>query len=143
MARGGIGSAHTIQPVEITINNKKGLSISYGSIILRTTLDGVEYDMESWGWFVHRVGLVDLASGPEWKVLSLQFIYDRDSLLPTHPVHSSPPVIESGPETRQSYKYLQWVLTKRGYSIPNDLPGTDREETRKKLLDACEKWLKS
>ena len=143
MAAGGIQSAHSIQPVEVTINNRKALTISYGSIILRCKFDEVEYDMESWGRWVSRQAWVALPSGPEWKMVSLEFIYDRDSIIPAIPFHGPPMVIDIRPGARESYKYLEWFLVKRGYSIPDNCPGTDIRESVTKLLAKNEKWLQS
>jgi hypothetical protein len=143
MAAGGIKSAHSIQPVEVTINETKALTISYGSIILRCDFDGVEYDMESWGRWVSRQACVALPSGSEWKMLSLEFIYDRDSIIPAMPHRDMPIAIDIRPDARESYKYLEWFLVKRGYSIRDNCPGTDIKETVTELLAKNERWLYS
>ena len=142
MAESGTYSAHTFQPVEIHFDGSgtKALALSTGSVTIRLTVEGVEYDMVSWVRFISRVQKFDEAG---WRLVTLEAIYDRDSVAPTKPGVGSgqpPPVIDTT-GYRASYKYLTWALTLRGYKIAQDLPGTDDEKTMKKCLDESYNWL--
>lgn len=143
MASNGTASAHTIQPVDIHINGNKSLSISTGSVSIRVTLDEVEYDMVSWVIFVSRLSQVEESGGLEWRLMTLEAIYDRDSIVTTKPTNGPMAVIEPSPAARASYKYLDWVLSRRGYSISKDLPGTDVKESMESLMDKSYMWLRS
>ena len=143
MASSGTYSAHTFSPVEVQFNESrtKGIAFSTGSVTIRLTYEEVEYDVVSWVRFVSKVQKLENVG---WRLLSLEAIYDRDSLVPTKPIagSSQPPVIETA-SSRASYKYLTWALTLRGYNIAQDLPGTDDKKSMKKCLDAANKWLTS
>ena len=141
MASSGTASAHTIQPVEVKLNKNKALVISTGSVNIRSTLDELECDVVSWVRFVSQLARVDGPSGLEWKFLTLECIYDRDSVVPTRPLKDHSLVIQTHPEARASYKYLEWVLARRGYTIGKDLPGTDDEPGVKRLIERNEQWL--
>ena len=134
-------SAHTFSPVEVQFNESrtKGIAFSTGSVTIRLAYDGVEYDVVSWLRFVSKVQKLEDVG---WRLLSLEAIYDRDSLIPTSPIAGSslPPVIDTT-SSRASYKYLTWALTLRGYNVSQDLPGTDDEKRMKKCLDAAYGWL--
>jgi hypothetical protein len=58
MASSGTASAHSIQLVEIKINNNKALAISTIMINLRVTIDEIEYNMVSWGRHVTKLARV-------------------------------------------------------------------------------------
>ena len=141
MASSGTFSSHTFSPIEVQFNKSrtKGIAFSTGSVTIRLTHEGVEYDMVSWVRFVSKVQKFEDVG---WRLLSLEAIYDRDSLVPTRPMDESskPPVMVTA-NSRASYKYLTWALTLRGYHIAQDLPGTDDEESMKACLDAVYSWL--
>ena len=143
MASSGTYSSHTFSPVEVQFNESrtKGIAFSTGSVTIRLTYEGVEYDIVSWLQFVSKVQKLENVG---WRLLSLEAIYDRDSLVPTKPISGSsqPPVINTA-SSRASYKYLTWALTLRGYNIPQDRPGTDDKESMKKCLNAAYSWLNS
>lgn len=107
-------------------------------------LDGYDFDIASHVWFVSRLVKIPTEKGEEWRMLGFSAIYDRDTIVPSAPL---PPGYEFKidiPEgTRESYKYLTWVLEQRGYAIARDLPGTDDEASKQKLLDETEAWLRS
>lgn len=141
MALSGTQSAHIFSPIEVQFNESrtKGVALSTGSVTIRSTHQEIEYDMVSWTRFVSKVQKLEHVG---WRMLSLEAIYDRDSLVPTKPIAKSSqlPVIDTS-KSRASYKYLTWALTLRGYSIAQDLPGTDSEKSMKKFLDATDSWL--
>ena len=142
MASSGTYSAHTFSLVEVQFNElrTKGIAFSTGSVTIRLMYEGVEYDIVSWVRFVSKVEKLDNVG---WRLLSLEAIYDRDSLAPTKPIiagPSQPPVIDTA-SSRASYKFLTWALTLRGYNIAQDLPGTDDKKSMMNCLDAAYSWL--
>lgn len=137
-----VSSTHSIQPVNIEINGDKALAFSYGHITLRFSENDKEYDMVSWGWWIHRTVKLQGASGRNWTLVAMRFMYDRDSITPTCPTPG--PTLEIHPDdgARKSYKYLDWVLTRRGYSISRELAGTDDPSSIEKLRAQEHQWLK-
>ncbi|KAK6365283.1 hypothetical protein LTS17_011516 [Exophiala oligosperma] len=73
---GRVSLTHSIQPVDVKINNDRALIVSYGHITLRFTEQDQEYDMISWGWWIHRA--VRLESRQQsWLLTAMRFIYNR------------------------------------------------------------------
>jgi len=113
---------------------------SYGEIIGRAMLDGIDYDMRSSGTFI--VKLIRLSG--EWKIVSLECVYDKDNLVPIQAQKSLPggPLEIDFP--RESYKGLAYVLQKLGgYRIDENLPGFDRPEKALELLEKSRNWVKT
>ncbi|KAF9885861.1 hypothetical protein FE257_012333 [Aspergillus nanangensis] len=136
MVIGGTGAVHTISPVELHVNGDKALSESSGAISIRFYHDGVEYDVVSFTRFISRLECVD----GEWKLLTLDVIYDRDYIMPTVP-SSKPvdlPLFKGG---RESYKCVAWVLSQKGFSVKQDLPGVDDPLACTRLMEDQFKWL--
>lgn len=134
-----VASTHSMQPVDVKINADRALVMSYGHITLRFTEQDQEYDMISWGWWIHRA--VHLESQQRWLLTAMRFIYNRDSIVPVAPGPKSVLDIELGPDTRPSCKYLEWTLTRRGYAISKTLVGTDQPDGVKVLRAQEDTWL--
>lgn len=136
MATGGTGAVHTIRPVEIHINGNKALSESTGSISIRFRHNGLQYDCVSSTRFISRLECVD----GEWKLLTLDAIYDRDYIMPTLPSSGSVdlPLPKDG---RESYKCVAWVLSQKGFEVKQDLPGVDDTPSCTRLMEEHLEWL--
>ena len=138
-----VASTHFIQPVDVQVQGDRALATSYGHITLRFSENGNEYDMVSWGWWIHRARKISNSSDSIWKLLSLRFIYDRDSITPTCPLRGPALEVDLDPGARKSYKYLNWVMTRRQYKISGDLAGTDNPSSVEKLKSQEQVWLDS
>ena len=138
-----VASTHFIQPVDIQVQRDRALATSYGHITLRFSENGDEYDMVSWGWWIHRARKISNQSDSTWKLLSLRFIYDRDCITPTCPLRGLALEVDLDPDARKSYKYLDWVMTRRQYKISRDLAGTDSPSSVEKLKSQEQTWLDS
>lgn len=135
MVTGGTGAVHTISPVEIHRHGKKALSESTGSISIRFKHDGAYFDCVSYNRFISRLELV----GDEWKLLSLEAIYDRDFITPVIPQKT---VQFHFPEnSRESYRCISWVLSHQGFVVKQDLPGVDDSTSCAQLMEANLTWL--
>ena len=136
MSQGGIGAIHMINPVEIHMRGRKALSESTGNIQIRTRYGDAEYDLVSWTRFISRLS----KTTDGWKLLTLEAIYDRDTLTPVVPIPAAVMKLDDL-GARTSYKCLSWVMSGRGYKIKQDLPGTDRPESVAKLMKSALNWL--
>ncbi|KAH7215513.1 hypothetical protein DER44DRAFT_654886 [Fusarium oxysporum] len=135
MVTGGTGAMHTICPVDIHLNGTKALSESTGSISIRFQHSGIEYDCVSFTRFISCLELVH----NEWKLLSLQAIYDRDTIVPVVPRELQD--VSFVQDARQSYKCIDWVLSRKGFKIKQDLPGTDKPAMSERLMKERLDWL--
>ena len=142
---GRVFSRHLIQPVDAQINSDKALIISYGHVVLRAAIGHTneEYDVFAWGWWYHRACLVKLLDGcTDWKLTSMRFVYDRDSLVPLEPYGATKlEKIKFDVDARPSYKYLGWMLAQLEYPFSKTLAGTDQPSTIVKLREEEENWL--
>lgn len=135
MATGGTGAVHTICPIEIHLNGDKALTESTGSILIRFEYQGKQYDCLSFTRFISRLEKFD----GEWKLLTLEAIYDRDSITSVLP--SAPVDFGFAPGSRESYKCIGWLLSQRGFKIKQDLPGLDNPSSCVKFMDESFRWL--
>jgi hypothetical protein len=157
---------HNLTPIEVHFNDNnnptRALTESVASISVRVEdrQTGTKFEIVSWGRFVSRVERIfpkntnDSTAGglQQWKILTLEVIYIRDSITP---VVSIPGELQGqkkiklleefeteSKNIRESYRCLGWALSKRGYKISPDLPGVDRPETVTRFMDEGFRWLR-
>lgn len=146
MANGGTTSSHNIQPADVQINNDKAFVVSTGSINIRVEFDGVEYELISSMRLLTRLERVPVSETlREWLIIRVEIIYDRDYIIPTSPITGQQPAIQTAKGARPSYKFLDYVLSRQGFSINKNLAGTDEagREAAASLLAESEHWLAS
>lgn len=142
MVASGTVSSHTIQPAEVEINGDKALAASMGSVAVRAVVDDAEYEMISLVRFYSRLCHYKTDSDSTWKLLTLEAVYDRDYVIPIDfGAKRSTAAIELPPGARESYKYLDWMLGKRGFTIARDLPGLDDKKSVQKVIGDAQAWL--
>ncbi|PYH80325.1 hypothetical protein BO82DRAFT_433504 [Aspergillus uvarum CBS 121591] len=137
MSARGTGAVHTICPIEVHLNGDKeqALTESTGSISIRFVYEGRQYDCVSYTRFISRLQIVD----GQWKLLTLEAIYDRDNIVPVLP--GAPADFHIAHETRESYKCISWLLARKGFKIKEDLPGGDYPASCEKLMREGFEWL--
>lgn len=171
MANKGQLAMHTIQPVDIVVNGPKAFAQSVGTISTRFTREGLDYDLVSHCRLLSRLECVGVAeemtgeglesdsgsSSPsaesinekrtsrdgKWKMLSLEIIYLQDNIIPVIPtaIAADGEILKSIAKNRKSYQLLSWVMQAKGYAINGQLPGVDRPETTRELLERNEEWV--
>jgi len=99
-------------------------------------LNGVEYDASSLATFLAKLVRLD----GEWKIISLECIYDKDNLIQVvgggvpHPLDLEFP--------RESYRCLGYILkVLGGREIDLNLPGYDRPEEAQRILKTAREWV--
>lgn len=135
MATSGTGALHTICPVEVHFHGEKAISESTGSISVRFQHEGVLLDCVSYTRFISRLEFV----GNEWKLLTLDAIYDRDLITPVVPQKAVE--FHFPDNARESYRCISWVLAQKGFSIKQDLPGVDNPASCTQLMETNLQWL--
>ncbi|KAI9046077.1 snoaL-like domain-containing protein [Aspergillus affinis] len=128
---------HAIMPAVIHIRGDKSVVESKCSIQLRLPEEEGEYDFTSQ---VRLVSRVERLQGGIWKLLSVETIYEQDSMVPTGPVPGLLPYFKAN-NRRSSYKHLCWLLERRGFDVRSDLPGTDIPETVEREMKRHFTWL--
>jgi hypothetical protein len=135
MVADGTNAIHSICPVEVHLNGTKALTESTGSISIRLQHGGEAFECISYNRFISRLELV----GDEWKLLSLEAIYIRDFITPVIPERTAS--FDFPENSRESYKCISWVLSQKGFTIKQDLPGADDPTSCAKFMDANFTWL--
>src|SRR5271169_6782776 len=108
---------------------------AYGSINSRSTLLGTEYDAAISVTFIMKL----VRMHREWKIISLECIYDKDNLIPVVTPPKKPLKIDF---PRESYKCLGFILeTIGGYRLDENLPGWDRPEQAVNILEKARDWV--
>lgn len=118
------------------MNGDKALSESTGSVRNRIEYEGAMFDLISHVRFVSRLAKVE----DQWKMLTLEAIYDSEQILPAAPSdHVSN--LKLPTTHRSSYRCMSWLLTQRGYQVSSDLPGTDEPSTVEAFMKNEFSWL--
>lgn len=130
-------SMHVISPVEVHLNGQRAVSDSRASIHARFCYEQTDFECISYGRLISRLE----KEAADWKLCTLEMIYDKDSLQPVHPTEEHVRAIKLDKNARQSYRCLSWVLAQNGFSINQDLPGTDRPGSGDRLMQLCFEWL--
>ena len=137
MARRGMYAKHRLGPVLVTLAGTRALASLGGIIDIARVIDGVDMTLSAYGRFIYRA---EKRNGV-WRIFSFECIYMRDELTPVilgQSVNIDPAEMAG---FRPSYRNLAWCLMKTGYEVNPDLPGEDRPETVKKILNEVNAWL--
>ena len=137
MSESGIRPLHRLSPPVVHLSGRKALVELPAAIEVRFDLQGVEVDLVSYTRLIYRVERREAG----WKILNLDAIYERDTLVPT----ISGNHLEIKPEDlltfRLSYRFVSYHISLRGMTPRDDLFGDDRPEEVKALYDAAFGWL--
>lgn len=113
------------------------VEISAG-IEFRDVIGGVEADLTSFTRLIYRL---EKTAGT-WQIVSLDPIYERDSLVPTVP--GEIPQIDRAAlaAVRAPYRFLGYYLVQSGYDITDDLYADDRSDEVEDLYRTSFAWLR-
>ncbi|MCO5970971.1 nuclear transport factor 2 family protein [Actinoallomurus soli] len=136
MARRGDTTVHRLSPPVVHLHGDRALVELPALIEMRTDLDGTEVDLVSAARLYYRVERRD-----RWLVVQIDPVYERDTLTAAHP--GVP--LSVGPQDvaayRPAYRFLSYVLSRRGYTIGDDLYGDDRPQEAARFYDDARAWL--
>lgn len=136
MAKRGMLAKHRLAPVLVTLAGDRAVASLTAIIDIPRVIDGVELILSAHGRFIYRAEKRD----DVWRIFSFQCVYMRDELMPAIPgqnISIDPAEVE---EFRPSYRNLAWCLIKTGYEVDQNLPGEDRPETVKSLMQEVNDW---
>lgn len=138
MAAHGDRATHTLGPLIVDIRGDRAVVEVSAAIRIPSLLDGVEVDLTSYARLLYRAE----RTAPRWMIVSLDAIYERDTLTPTVPgtnITVPQDILEQ--HGRPSYRMLAHLLGTRGYTIAPDLYGDDRPEPVRELYRSRFDWL--
>jgi SnoaL-like domain len=141
MADRGRHSKHPIWPIYARVNGDRALVESRSQIQNRSEIDGVAVDTVQYVRFVSRVRRTPRG----WRLVTFEGIYEKGTIAPVNPNDTVPidwaDVAAATPRT--SYQLHAWALSRRGYSIPDDLLGDDQPQQVRDFYAAEDAWLLS
>lgn len=128
-----VRAPHRINNTLVWLNGDRAVAIVMAGIQPRKTLNGRAYDLTSYVRLLYRVHKL----GDEWKIISLDCIYERDSLTPVMP----DALLLPEKSVRSSYAALAGVMESEGYAIDMELAGADRPEQVDAMISFTQGWL--
>jgi SnoaL-like domain len=137
MSRRGDRSVHRNTPPVVHVHGDRAHAEVPTAVELQVEFDGVRAHLISYTRLNYR--LVRRADG--WRVLSLDAVYERDTLTPAIPGQRIVVDPEAVAELRPSYALLALYLRRRGYPVGADLLGDDRPEEVDAFYDRVRVWL--
>lgn len=137
MAKRGTGAKHLIFPTYVKINGDRAIAESMGEIHIRTSVDGVEADLNQYCRFFSRLRRTDAG----WKLASFEGIYQRDTLKPVNSSQALPVDWDAIAKLRPTYRFLNYVLSQGGWEIPDTRIADDRPDLVQAFYRAAEEWL--
>ena len=137
MAEMGLRVLHRPSPPVVHVHGDKAVLELPLSAERRFLLKGVEADLASYTRLLYR--LEKRESG--WKILSLNAIYERDTLAPTIPGTTLDLDHEKLAQFRPSYRFVAYDISTTGRSMTADLYGDDQPEQVQALYRSAFEWL--
>jgi len=128
---------HAIGAISVDIVGDRALAHEGATVHARGTLAGVEIDLASHGRLYQRL----VKSGREWYINALAMLYYKDVVCLADPASDPSPLAAYEFPIDRPYKYLAAILKTSGYTIGDDLPGTDRPELAAEYISAHNTWL--
>lgn len=137
MVKAGSLSVHRLGPPVIQLKGNRALVEAPAVIEAPTTWEGVRAYLSSYCRIFYRLERRD----GEWRIMSLDTIYERDTLTPAVPgetVRVDPRALEG---KRQPYALLALLLGQRGFPVGNDQLGDDQRDGVAAFYDQAFRWL--
>jgi hypothetical protein len=131
------GASHKIHNIVVKISGRKAVAEMVSEIQSRMEIGGADCDLVSHVRLFYRL----LKSDDGWKILSIDCLYIKDSILPALPMSNPDWSRAEFAVFRPSYRCLCFFLAKMGKEINDELPGEDRPETIAAIYAEYGVWL--
>jgi hypothetical protein len=139
MSGRGDRSVHRIAAPVVHVHGDRAYAEAATAVEFQIDLDGVRADLISYTRLNYRL---ERRNGT-WGVLSLDAIYERDTLAPKVPGQNIPIAPEVIKGRRPSYALLAYYLDRRGYRVGTDLLGDDQPARVDAFYAGLLAWLKN
>ncbi|GAA3542984.1 hypothetical protein GCM10022222_28350 [Amycolatopsis ultiminotia] len=138
MATRGQRATHRLSPPVVSLHGTRAVVEMPASIEFRDVIGGVEADLASHTRLVYRLE----KDNTGWQVVTLDCIYERDSLTPTMPGETPRVDRDELAGFREPYRFIGYYLASSGYDIPDDLYADDRPDEVEALYRRSFDWLR-
>lgn len=136
--KGGWHLTHLTGPTQVQVQGNRAIAETNTLIIRRSVLNGVLADATIYCRLHSRV---ERRNG-EWRILTLDVIYEKDTIIPVYPSDRLELNREELAQAPAAYRFTSYNLKKIGYSVrADDLYATDHPERVAQLYREAEDWL--
>lgn len=129
---------HVFAPTVQVRGSKAHVEVS-AAILAPASVDGIAGTLTAYSRLNYRLERRD----GEWRILSLDAIYEHTSLVPTVPGEIIMVPAGELAEFRPSYALLAWQIARDGHSMSADQLGDDRPEALDTFYAEVHDWLDS
>lgn len=139
MAVKGRHGKHPMVPVYVTVNGDRALAESRAEIQNRVPVNEVWVDLVQFVRFISRARRTPAG----WRLVSFEGIFEKGTVAAVNPADEVPidwSEVEAA-VPRPSYQLHAWGMKLRGYDIPADLLGDDRQDERNAFYASELEWL--
>ncbi|MEV6768832.1 nuclear transport factor 2 family protein [Nocardia sp. NPDC051030] len=139
MAEHGTRSQHRTSPPLVEVVGDRAVAELPTAIEIRLVLDSVPLDLTSYARLIYRLE----HRADRWIIVSLDAIYERDTITPVHPGTAWTVDPEALTGFRASYPLLAHVVGHLGYPVDHNLYGDDRPEPVATFYEDLADWLRT
>lgn len=136
MVKKGTLAKHRLGPVLVTLNGAKAVASLSAVIDVPIRVRGVDFILSAHCLLLYRVE----RRGGVWRIAGFDVIYRRDEINPLIPDQTMSISPEALTPFRPSYRLLSYVLELEGFKVSADLPGEDRPETARAVMEKVFHW---
>lgn len=136
MAARGMSAKHRLGPVLVSLNGTRAVASLTGIIDIPLQLEGKDFTLSAYCLMLYRVE----KRADVWRLASFECIYRRDEFTPVIFGQTAQLPEDLLATYRPSYRNLCYSLYLKGYTSNNDLPGEDRPETVRAILEDIHSW---
>ena len=134
----GIRPSHRLSPPVVHLAGERAVAEVPTEISVIQSFGGVDAYVVSYTRLLYRLERIT----GDWKISSLDCIYERDTLVPV--IYGISPKIDPDvlSRFRRPFMYLAYHLHEIGKSVRDDLYGDDRPEQTEALYESAFSWLR-
>ena len=136
MAARGMLAKHRLGPVLVSLNDSRAVATVSGIIDIPTVLDGKDFTLSAHCLMFYRTE----KRADVWRLCSFECIYRRDEFVPCVLGQCAELPLALLKSFRPSYRNLSYSLHLKGYAVNSELPGEDRPETVRAILQQHFDW---
>jgi hypothetical protein len=136
----GAHTKHLISGPWIRVNRNRAFSRCHANLYIRTTIDGREFDLQSW---IRFFDLLERRDGV-WRIVKRTAVYEKDRIDPVDPRGVSKDFFVDMDLSAfpASAKFLCYSLVRNGHSPSTDIISVYSDEERA-LREEGEVWLEN